>query len=68
MPTVDKLVAATKGLKVKEVPQAVGKFVGEHVPDLDRRARPDVRSLARPLSLALTRAAPWFVLQTLYAR
>ena len=59
MPTVDKLVAATKGLKVKEVPQAVGKFVGEHVPDLDRRARPDVRSLARPparsrsLSLAL---------------
>lgn len=27
MPTVDKLVAATKGLKVKEVPGAVQKFV-----------------------------------------
>mmetsp|Transcript_3657 Transcript_3657/g.10508 ORF Transcript_3657/g.10508 Transcript_3657/m.10508 type:complete len:96 (-) Transcript_3657:68-355(-) len=30
MPTVDKLVQATKGLKVKDVPQAVGKFAGEH--------------------------------------
>ena len=30
MPTVYKLVQATKGLKVKDVPQAVSKFAGEH--------------------------------------
>jgi hypothetical protein len=30
MPTVDKLLQGTKGLKVKEVPTYVGKFASEH--------------------------------------
>ena len=30
MPTVDKLLQGTKGLKVKEVPSYVGKFASEH--------------------------------------
>lgn len=30
MPTIDKLIQGTKGLKVKEIPNYVGKFAAEN--------------------------------------